>query len=427
MDGVLIATTGNADLQALGTGGQLAVHSWEQITGYLSRRHGPAHAALLAEPNPDPARGVTEWYTEGEGPAPPLDHLPAAEQDAARAEFTQLFNDIRADIAVLRGSQREDERFLAELLSLALITPATDCLRVINGRPVLIAWAHAPIGAAASPELLIGQLAGRAAPATRTGPMRILGPPPVVQKPSRGLLRLPALLLVLPLVLLALLLIDPFRWFVAVPPVCVIDQGGVALLDDLRQEEARENTLRDQIARVMLDLGDRRVICPPARAQAPEQSLPERSAQRLQPLPQPIQDQTPEADVKRATDQGGQKGKIQIVLAWDDANDLDLSVVCPDGTRIFFNNQRGCGGELDLDQNLATPVPRPVENIVFPEDPAPGTYRVEIANNQHRAPSPPTSPFRVTVRQDGVPDKVFTGTVTNGRVVRAGEFTVPAR
>src|SRR4051812_46981686 len=92
-DGSLIATTRNADLQALGTGGQLAVQAWGQITGYLRRNRSPQHAALFAEPNPDPDRGTTDWYAEGVGDAPPLDQLPQPAQDAARTEFTRLFTD----------------------------------------------------------------------------------------------------------------------------------------------------------------------------------------------------------------------------------------------------------------------------------------------------------------------------------------------
>jgi hypothetical protein len=131
MDGTLVATTQNAELQALGTGGQLAVQAWDQIVGHLRRSRGAAHAALLAEPNPDAARGVTDWYAEGNGDGPPLESLPPAEREAARAEFTRLFNDVRAESDALRRSTRENERFLGDLLAQALVIPAPDCLRVV--------------------------------------------------------------------------------------------------------------------------------------------------------------------------------------------------------------------------------------------------------------------------------------------------------
>ena len=421
MDASLIATTRNADHQALGTGGQLAVQAWEQITGYLRRRFGPTHAALFAEPNPDAARGVTDWYAEGQGDAVPLDSLPADQQQAARDELTRIFNDIQGDIATLRQSRREDERFLGELLALALNTPTTDSLRVLDGHPVLIAWAHAPIGAPAAPELLIGQLAGRATPAARGQPMRILGPP-VVRRvlPWGAIAAASALFLLLPLLLL-LFLLDPFRWFVANPPVCVIDPQTITALDELRREEARENILRSQIARVMLDMGDRRTHCPPPPAPPP------RAAEAAPPMGPPASPPTQNADIDRAREQGAAGGRIQIVLAWDDANDLDLFVLCPSGLRITFDTRRACGGVLDIDQNATLPLSAsPVENIVFEQEPERGTYQVQVRNYMHRSPAPPASPFRVTIRQAGVPDRTFTGHAPPGVLVTVGTFSVPA-
>jgi hypothetical protein len=415
-DGSLIATTRNAELQPLGTGGQLAVQAWDQITGYLRRSRGPAHAALLAEPNPDPDRGVTDWYAEGIGDAPVLDSLPQPQREAARAEFTRLFNDIREDSETLRRSARENERFLGELLALALVTPATDNLRVVGTQPVLVAWGHARPGEPPAPELLIGMLAGRSAAATAPGlgPMRILGPPPVVRQRSwRGWIA--AALALLPLGLFLLLLwLDPFRWFEAPPQQCVVAPGNIALLDDLRTEQAREGQLRAEIAGLSMGLGDRRVACPPpprAAAPAPPPSPPPRSA-----------------DAERAREQGGRNGVVQIILAWDDVNDLDLAILCPGRQRIFFSNTQACGGELDVDQNSGRPlVPQPVENVVFATEPAPGRYRILVTNFKHNPPAPALSPYRVTLRRQGLPDQVFTGQVAPERTVEVGSFDSPVR
>lgn len=417
MEGALIATTQNASLQALGTGGQLAVQAWEQIHGYLARRLGPDHAALFAEPNPDPARGVTDWYAEGQGDAVPIDTLPAPEKDAARARFAELYQAIQTDIAALRQSRSEGDRFLAELLALALVTPAPDSLRVIDGRPVLVAWGHAPIGASAAPEMLIGHLPGQATPPSRARKMVILGPPPAVRRTPWGWIVAGLGLLALLLALL-LLLIDPFGWRKAPPPMCVVDPRGFAALDELRQEEARETQLRAQLARLALELGDRRASCPPVARPAPA-----RGSQAIPPVsPSP----NTNADINRATQQGGKQGRIQIVLAWDDVADLDLAVKCPTGEEIMFRNRRACGGELDVDQNVGTPVPNPVENIVFAEQPPAGTYQVFVVNNGPRLGGR-SSPFRVTLRQEGVPDKVFTGEIPPTQVHAVGVFRVPAQ
>ncbi|MCA3388044.1 MAG: hypothetical protein INF65_05370 [Roseomonas sp.] len=415
-DGSLIATTRNAELQVLGTGGQLAVQAWDQITGYLRRARSPAHAALFAEPNPDADRGITDWYAAGQGAAPPLETLPEAAQDTARTEFARLYGDIREEADRLRASTRESERFLGELIALALITPATDCLRVVGGQPVLVAWGHAKLGEAPSPELLIGMTRRRGA---GLAPMQIVGPPaePPAKRPWLfWLLGLLGLLLLL--LLLLLLWRDPFGWFKAALPQCVVQPGNAELLDELRAAQAREAALRTDIAREMLRLGDRRTACPPPEPPPP----PPRRVEQTPPPTPPRQE-----DAERARREGARSGRVQIILAWDDRNDLDLMMICPNGERLFFDNRRACGAELDVDRNAGNSAltPTPVENIVFASEPAPGRYRIIVWHFQNNPPAPSSSPYRVTVKREGRPDQVFTGRVAAGQQVEVGHFDVP--
>ena len=417
-DGSLIATTRNAELQVLGTGGQLAVQAWDQITGYLRRARSPAHAALFAEPNPDADRGITDWYATGQGAAPPLETLPEAEQDAARAAFARLYGDIREEAERLRASTRESERFLGELIALALITPATDCLRVVGGQPVLVAWGHAKLGEAPSPELLIGMTRRRGG---GLAPMQIVGPPaaPPAKRPLLfWLLGLLGLLLLL--LLLLLLWRDPFGWFKAALPQCVVQPGNAELLDELRAAQAREAALRSDIAREMLRLGDRRTACPPP--EPPPPPPPPRRVEQTPPPPPPRQE-----DAERARREGARSGRVQIILAWDDRNDLDLMMICPNGERLYFDHRRACGAELDVDRNAGNSAltPTPVENIVFAGEPAPGRYRIMVWHFQNNPPAPASSPYRVTVKREGRPDQVFTGRVAAGQQVEVGHFDVP--
>ena len=63
-------------------------------------------------------------------------------------------------------------------------------------------------------------------------------------------------------------------------------------------------------------------------------------------------------------------------------------------------------------------------NVVFENNPAPGRYRV-VVDYFDRADGP-TTPYRVTIRQEGQPDRVITGTARQGvRDQVVGEFTVP--
>jgi hypothetical protein len=416
-DGSLIATTRNAELQVLGTGGQLAVQAWDQISGYLRRARSPAHAALFAEPNPDADRGITDWYAAGQGAAPPLESLPEAAQEAARAEFTRLYSDIREEADRLRASTRESERFLGELIALALITPATDCLRVVGGQPVLVAWGHAKLGEAPSPELLIGMTRRRSG----AGAMQIVGPPaepPAKRSWLSWLLGLLGLLLLL--LLLLLLWRDPFGWFKAALPQCVVQPGNAELLDELRAAQAREAALRTDIAGEMLRLGDRRTACPPP--EPPPRPRPPEPPRVTPPPPAPRQE-----DADRARREGARSGRVQIILAWDDRNDLDLVMICPNGERLYFDHRQACGAVLDVDRNAGNNplTPTPVENIVFAAEPAPGRYRIIVWHFQNNPPAPASSPYRVTVKREGRPDQVFTGRVAAGQQVEVGHFDVP--
>jgi hypothetical protein len=112
---------------------------------------------------------------------------------------------------------------------------------------------------------------------------------------------------------------------------------------------------------------------------------------------------SPDADAARVQAVGGQSGRLQIILAWDDRNDLDLHVVCPNGEEISYNNKRAGGGELDVD---AAGVDAPAENIRF-EAPEPGRYQIFVVFYNASAVS--QSPFRVTIRRQSQPDQVIPG------------------
>jgi len=87
---------------------------------------------------------------------------------------------------------------------------------------------------------------------------------------------------------------------------------------------------------------------------------------------------------ERLEREGGASGEVQISLAWDDYNDLDLHVFCPSGERIYFNNKRSdCGGELDVDMNVRPVSNTPVENVVWKGSAPLGTYKVGVHFYKH--------------------------------------------
>lgn len=97
------------------------------------------------------------------------------------------------------------------------------------------------------------------------------------------------------------------------------------------------------------------------------------------------EDEEPEVNMdERLEREGGASGEVQISLAWDDYNDLDLHLFCPSGERIYFNNKKSeCGGHLDVDMNVRPVSNTPVENVVWAGDAPLGTYKVGVHFYKH--------------------------------------------
>jgi uncharacterized protein YfaP (DUF2135 family) len=117
---------------------------------------------------------------------------------------------------------------------------------------------------------------------------------------------------------------------------------------------------------------------------------------------------------------------MQIILAWDDTNDLDLSVRCPNGQEIAYSNRQACGGVLDIDRN-SPEQPRsrtPVENIGWAAEPPAGRYTVFVTHYARQG-GPAASDYRVTIRMTGLPDRTYTGSVAAGQRAQVTSFDWP--
>lgn len=410
-----IATFPAERLHPLSVGGRPAIEAFPQIAAHLRRARGADHAALFAEPVPDRDRGVVDWYASRDGAAMPLDDLPAEARAAAEAELDRLVADIEAEAAALQASAAESDRLLGQAIAAALRVPDRSFVRVVGGKPVLVGWAHEENGRSIGPEAL-------RRPIDRAPrPMPILFPA-VADRVGwwrRFWLALGLLLAALLLLLLLLLSWDPWRWFALPAPTCLPDPRGLIALEERRQEEDRTLALRTDLARLARQVGEARLACPPIPAAGP----PPRAEGRPPDPPRPNQ------DAERARREGAREGNTQIILAWDDVNDLDLAIVCPDGTRIYFENRRGCGAELDVDMNVAggtRPISRaPVENVTWAAEPPPGNYRIEVTHYGRNPGGPQVSPFRVTIRRPGQPDRVLRGEAGAGQTVVVGTVRLP--
>ena len=135
-----------------------------------------------------------------------------------------------------------------------------------------------------------------------------------------------------------------------------------------------------------------------------------------------VEDSPPENDDldKRLEREGGKSGYVQVSLAWDDYNDLDLHLFCPSGERIYFNNRNSeCGGELDVDMNVKPVSNSPVENVVWTSNPPKGTYKVGVhfykfhrKRNTRR-----TCRYRIRVSLYGKTQE-YSGTIKYGKAIQ---------
>jgi hypothetical protein len=112
---------------------------------------------------------------------------------------------------------------------------------------------------------------------------------------------------------------------------------------------------------------------------------------------------------------GARTGDVQVSLAWNNVNDLDLHVVTPFGERIFFGHRLShCGGCLDVDMNVVPATPQAVENVFWPPARGPrGDYIVFVHHYRQHVRFDPT-PFEVHVLVRGR-KAVFPGVVAAGQ------------
>lgn len=156
----------------------------------------------------------------------------------------------------------------------------------------------------------------------------------------------------------------------------------------------------------------------------------------VQDLPQPAANNEPEgagggsgfSDLgDRLLAAGAKTGDVQISLAWNNGNDLDLHVETPGNEKIWYNQrQSSCGGELDVDMNAGGPTSqRPVENVYWPTGESPtGKFRVLVHHYANHGGPDPTR-FQVTIKVKGKSES-FSGSLRSGDPAKiVNKFTFP--
>jgi len=94
-------------------------------------------------------------------------------------------------------------------------------------------------------------------------------------------------------------------------------------------------------------------------------------------------------------------GDVQVLLNWNNYNDLDLACVDPNGDKVFFGNKRvPSGGFLEIDMNVRPgDSQNPIENIFWPQSGAPnGTYSVYLWLYKQHETNINETPYKIMVK-----------------------------
>jgi hypothetical protein len=402
-----------------------------QIRAELRNAFSDEHALLFAEPNANPVTGDVQWYAPIGGVISRLSDLTGAELQAAREKISRLASDIDRHAEELKLTGHDANRLMGNNLSLALEIPHEDHIYVVSAQPVLAGWGHVPRGPAAPQRRLLKMadqiLAASASQVSKptdtpstaevTDTPRSYPADPLSTEAktwnrhrleiSRNTLSsvpyttpvfawwsaLLWLLFALLLLLIGHLLLKncAIAWpgGVNILPRSIVNYCAAsarAAVDP--QDAARQGPLLDRLAELEGTLRDRRNAC---------------AAQ-------------PQPDSKGiVTERGGKIGAVNVILSWDTTDDLDLYVTCPDQTEISFSQPRACGGTLDVDANVGTIVPTPVENITWPAEAVrPGEYRVDVQRYTKRSGGQST-PFRIELLIDSKRVELHCDAVENSK------------
>lgn len=132
---------------------------------------------------------------------------------------------------------------------------------------------------------------------------------------------------------------------------------------------------------------------------------------------------------RRLQTYGTSRGRLEISLAWNTKDDLDLGVICPDLTIINWRNKQACGAKLVLDMNVsdATATGTPVEHIIWGEVPNfTGPLRIAAVLHRKRYPVEDSVPYSITIMLDNNVIKEFRGRLSaKSQRTEKFNFTLP--
>jgi len=120
-------------------------------------------------------------------------------------------------------------------------------------------------------------------------------------------------------------------------------------------------------------------------------------------------------------------GDVQVLLSWNNYNDLDLICTDPYGESVFFKNPKvSSGGQLEIDMNVEYPDSKtPIENIFWEPGRAPnGTYNIYLLYYRRHEPQIDSTPYNIKVKY-GEKTEDYSGEIKKeDKVIHICSFTL---
>lgn len=103
-------------------------------------------------------------------------------------------------------------------------------------------------------------------------------------------------------------------------------------------------------------------------------------------------------------------GDVQILLSWQNTNDLDLICVDPHGDFVWYDNKTvPSGGSLEIDMNAEIKSGNPIEHIYWPHGTAPnGEYNVYVSYFEQHESNLLQTPYKLKIKYSDKTEQ-FTG------------------
>jgi hypothetical protein len=120
-------------------------------------------------------------------------------------------------------------------------------------------------------------------------------------------------------------------------------------------------------------------------------------------------------------------GDVQILLNWNNYNDLDLGCTDPNGETVWFKNKSvSSGGQLEIDMNVEYPdSKKPFENIFWPNQGAPlGTYNIYLKYFKKQEPNINETPYNIVVKYGGKSENYKGIIKKEDNTLHIGSFTL---